>query len=79
MGLGITEGVEEGTLRLKEWTDREGKQRTGLDVAAWKVERLGEIGRNKPPKAKKPPEGENSAPPSTHDWQRPPADDAIPF
>ena len=38
----------EGTLRLNEWTDREGLTRHGLQVAAWKVEALGKIGRQKP-------------------------------
>jgi single-strand DNA-binding protein len=42
----------EGTLRLNEWTDREGLTRYGLQVAAWKVEALGKIGRQKPPKTK---------------------------
>ena len=40
----------EGTLRLSEWTGRDGEKRTGLSVAAWKAEKLGVIGRNKPPK-----------------------------
>jgi single stranded DNA-binding protein len=38
----------EGTLRLNEWTDREGLTRHGLQVAAWRVEALGKIGRRKP-------------------------------
>jgi single-strand DNA-binding protein len=38
----------EGTLRLNEWQDREGLTRHGLQVAAWKVEALGKIGRQKP-------------------------------
>jgi single-strand DNA-binding protein len=42
----------EGTLRLSEWTGRNGEKRTGLSVAAWKAEKLGAIGRNKPAKAK---------------------------
>jgi Single-strand binding protein family len=33
----------EGDLCLNDSTDREGKQRTGSTVAAWRVERLGEI------------------------------------
>jgi len=37
----------EGTLRLNEWTGREGEKRTGLSVAAWKAEKLGAIGRSK--------------------------------
>jgi single-strand DNA-binding protein len=40
----------EGTLRLSEWTGRDGEKRTGLSVAASKAEKLGAIGRNKPPK-----------------------------
>jgi len=42
----------EGRLQLNQWTDKEGQQRAGLSVAAWKCEKLGQIGRNKPPKAK---------------------------
>jgi single-strand DNA-binding protein len=38
----------EGTLRLNEWQDREGLTRHGLQVAAWKVEALGKIGRQRP-------------------------------
>ena len=63
----------EGTLRLNTWTDREGKQRTGLSVAAWKAEKVGQIGRNKPATPKALPEGEHSASPAARDWQRPPA------
>jgi hypothetical protein len=39
-------------------------------VAAWKVERLGEIDRNKLTKPKAPPEGENPAPPAGGGWQQ---------
>jgi single-stranded DNA-binding protein len=42
----------EGTLRLSEWTGRNGEKRTGLSVAAWKTEKLGGIGRNKPAKSR---------------------------
>lgn len=38
----------EGTLRLNTWADHEGRERSGLSVAAWKAEKLGAIGRNKP-------------------------------
>jgi single-strand DNA-binding protein len=78
----------EGTLRLNSWTDRDGQPRSGLPVAAWKVEKLGQIGRSKSRKPKAPPEGDDPAPPSANgghhstvdarDWQRP-LDDAIPF
>jgi len=42
----------EGTLRLSEWTGKGGEKRLGLSVAAWKAEKLGAIGRNKPAKTK---------------------------
>src|SRR5690606_16888157 len=38
----------EGNLRLSQWTDKDGRERSGLSVAAWKCELLGQIGRNKP-------------------------------
>ena len=75
----------EGTLRLSEWTGRDGEKRTGLSVAAWKAEKLGAIGRNKPPKrratgsASEPeaPAGNGS---EQHDQRPQPAlDDRIPF
>jgi single-strand DNA-binding protein len=80
----------EGRISLDTWTDQQGQQRAGLKVAAWKVERLGNIGQNKPTKPKAPAEGEQSAAPVSGpaDYQRPlgdagggrrPIDDAIPF
>ena len=36
----------EGSLTLNTWTTAAGEQRSGLNVAAWKVERLAAIGRN---------------------------------
>jgi len=66
----------EGRLKLDSWTAKDGQQRTGLSVAAWKAEKLGQIGRNRPPKPKAPPEGDNPVPPAAR--QRP-ADDEIPF
>jgi single stranded DNA-binding protein len=38
----------EGRLQLNEWTAKDGEKRAGLSVAAWKCEKLGQIGRNKP-------------------------------
>jgi single-strand DNA-binding protein len=55
----------EGRLKLDTWTAQDGKERTGLSVAAWKAEKLGEIGRHKPARPKAPLEGENPAPAST--------------
>jgi single-strand DNA-binding protein len=73
----------EGRLKLDTWTGKDGKERTGIKVAAWHVEQLGQIGKNKPAKPKAPPEGEQPAPPSTvpqRDWQKPAsAFDEIPF
>src|SRR5262245_58334659 len=42
----------EGAIRLNEWTGKDGEKHAGLSVAAWKCEKLVQIGRNKPPKAK---------------------------
>ena len=74
----------EGRLQLNQWTDKEGQPRAGLNVAAWKCEKLGQIGRNKPPKPK--------SDDAERDWQQRPTerpasdqsrqsapDDAIPF
>jgi single-strand DNA-binding protein len=74
----------EGDLRLDRWKNDAGEDRSGLSVAAWKVEKVGAsaIGRNRPAKPKAPPEGENPAPAASNGdrrhWQRR-ADDDIPF
>jgi len=66
---------------------RDGQVRSGLKAAAWKCERLGNIGQNKPAKSKP----DDAAPARANggdrreqapsDWQRPGAmdDDQIPF
>jgi single-strand DNA-binding protein len=40
----------EGTIKLEEWKDKDGFDKHGLSVAAWKCERIGSsaIGRNRP-------------------------------
>jgi single-strand DNA-binding protein len=76
----------EGRLKLNRW-EKDGEQKSGLSVAAWKAEKLGQIGRNKPPRerdAGDPESRPNGAKHSNNvaasrDWQRPPADDSIPF
>jgi single-strand DNA-binding protein len=71
----------EGTLKLERWT-KDGAERCRLSVAAWKCERLGGIGRNRPRKPnpsraeERPVHGQDSAEQS--DWQRP-LDAEIPF
>ncbi|MGA7323429.1 MAG: single-stranded DNA-binding protein [Rhodomicrobium sp.] len=45
----------EGTLKLDEWKDKDGFDKHGLSVAAWKCEKVGSsaIGRNRPKVEKK--------------------------
>ena len=45
--VGLEKGVEiycEGRLSLNAWTGRDGAERTGLAVTAWRIEVLGQIG-----------------------------------
>ncbi len=42
----------EGRLSLNAWTGRDGAERTGLSVSAWRVEVLGRIGKSRPAKGK---------------------------
>lgn len=42
----------EGKLSQDEWKGKDGQQRHGLKVAAFRVELLNQIGRNRPRKAK---------------------------
>jgi len=37
----------EGTLTLNEWQGQDGEKRTGLNVAAWKAEKIGAIGKSR--------------------------------
>ena len=72
----------EGTLRLSEWAGRNGEKRTGLSVAAWKAEKLGAIGRNKPAKARsKDAEATDTAAAGSYGRERDqqPVDAQIPF
>lgn len=45
----------EGKLRLESWTGRDGRERTGLSVAAARVEVLGKIGFDPAPREPEPP------------------------
>jgi single-strand DNA-binding protein len=71
----------EGNLRLGRWQDADGSQRFGLNVAAWKAEKVGAgaIGRNRP-KAKRASEPNTTAPaaPEQDRWQEP-LDDPLPI
>ena len=58
----------EGAIRMNEWQDREGLTRHGLQVAAWRVEPMGRIGRRKP----------RGGDARKRDWQRPADTDARP-
>ena len=70
----------EGRLKLDTWTGKDGKERTCIKAAAWRVERVGEIGRNKPAKVNAPPEGEHNVPPARNGGPRQALpDDEIPF
>jgi single-strand DNA-binding protein len=40
----------EGTLTMSQWNDAQGEVRHGLNVTAWKVERVASIGKNRPPR-----------------------------
>jgi single-strand DNA-binding protein len=54
----------EGTLTLDYWTDKDGGERHGLNVAAWKCEKVGAsaIGRNRStPKCDKQPDFDDEA------------------
>lgn len=84
-------GVEcyaEGNIKLNEWTTPNGEHRAGLSVASFKIEPLGQIGRNRPkrqdggngskPKASSAPH--NDEPPTPDDSNAPRFNDGdIPF
>jgi single-stranded DNA-binding protein len=47
----LTKGAEvycEGRLSLGTWTGRDGEAKVGLNLAAWAVQPMGQIGRRKP-------------------------------
>lgn len=60
----------EGNLKLDRWKNDAGEKRSGLSVAAWRCEKLGQIGRNKP-KSKPRPDSESTPAPTARDWQAP--------
>ena len=68
----------EGRLSLDRWTDKDGATRVGLNLAAFKVERVGAsaLGRNRPPREAAPAITAQTkpAPRDRADWQAPPAD-----
>jgi len=47
----LTKGAEvycEGRLSLGTWTGKDGGAKTGLNLAAWEVQPMGQIGRRNP-------------------------------
>jgi single-stranded DNA-binding protein len=64
----------EGSLKLEEWTGQDGVMRHGLSCLAWRAH-LSEIGRNKPPRERKPAAERPRSAAAPNDFH----DDAIPF
>ena len=65
----------EGRLHLRTWTDKEGRERTGISVSSFHVVPLAQIGRRRPakPRATDAMESKASATDAARrDWQRPP-------
>jgi len=47
----LTKGTQiycEGRLSLGTWTGRDGEAKSGLNLTAWEVQPMGQIGRRKP-------------------------------
>jgi single-strand DNA-binding protein len=71
----------EGRLTLRTW-EKDGQTQAGLNIAAWRIEKLGLIGRNKPARPKN---GETSPAlrrppdPAVPKPQQPMPDDPVPF
>jgi single-stranded DNA-binding protein len=72
----------EGRIGLQRWTSQDGVERSGLKVACFKMEPIGQIGQRRPRKAEAPADAADGA---QRHWQAPtPAfdrkvDDEIPF
>jgi single-strand DNA-binding protein len=64
----------EGSIRTDSWTGRDGAERHGLSVAAFKVEQTHRIGRNRPKRDRD--HGSDDSPPAE---ESPPLVDSIPF
>jgi single-stranded DNA-binding protein len=69
----------EGSLRLTRWTGKDGIERHGLEVLAYKLIPLGQIGRRRPSNGRRAPAELSDAAQgldadaARRDWQRPPA------
>jgi single-strand DNA-binding protein len=62
----LTKGAEvycEGRLTLGTWTGKDGEPKAGLNLAAWVVQPMGQIGRRKPKAAPSRPRDERGAVP----------------
>ena len=44
---GFVSRAVEGSLTMNQWNDTHGEVKHGLNVAAWKVERVASIGKNR--------------------------------
>ena len=71
----------EGKIAINRYTPSGGgEERIGFAITAWRAELVGLIGKDRPRKAKLfVVSNGQPVPDGAHDWQRPPADDAIPF
>ena len=56
----------EGTLTMTQWNAADGEVKHGLNVAAWKCERVANIGKNRERKEHSEAPGTNSRPPASH-------------
>lgn len=65
----------EGKIALNTWSDGEGKERSGLKLAASLVQPLNRIGNRRPQKPRQNARAGQGSPDiaSARDWQRPPA------
>jgi single stranded DNA-binding protein len=64
----------EGSLSLNRWRTSDGQGRTDINVTAWKLEKVGAIGKNRPTR-----QVQNYQAPLERREQQPEFDDAMPF
>jgi single-strand DNA-binding protein len=69
----------EGTLTLTEWQAQDGQARHGLNVAAWKAEKVAAIGKNREKRERDRPEGVPVESIGNRNGYHSPLEDEIPF